>query len=144
MQEREHLLDKIQMLIEENDGELPLVTLDDFFQGNTDDGSLGTGTRKKDDLHISEIYKKLKQIEKLPNVCTVLVEIHDDWEMSINNAEIWPASESIYIYTMAPIKVVRQWIIGLPCEAYEGWIDSMPLSAPSVPPGYFVYTLRWN
>ncbi|AWM79558.1 hypothetical protein DKL61_03890 [Gammaproteobacteria bacterium ESL0073] len=144
MQERERLLDMIQVLIEENDGELPLVTLDDFFQGNSDEGSLGTGMRTEEDLPIEEIYKKLKQIEKLPNVCTVLVDLHDDWEMSLDNSEIWPASESIYIYTMASIKVVRQWIIGLPCEAYDGWIDSMPLSAPSVPPGYFVYTLRWN
>lgn len=144
MQQRARLLDKIQLLIEENDGELPLVPLDDFFQGNNDNESLGTGARKKEDLSVEQIYKKLKQIEKLPNVYVVLVHIHEDWEMSLDNPEIWPASDSVYIYTTAPIKVVKQWTIALPCEVYDGWIDSMVLSAPSVPPGYFVYILRWN
>lgn len=144
MQESEHLLNKIKMLIEENDGETPLVTLDDFFQGNSDEGSLGINSSTQNTPSIADIYKKLKQIEKLPNVCNVLVSIHDDWKMSLDNPEVWPASENIYIYTMAQVKVVKQWTTGLPCEVYDGWVDSMPLSAPSVPPGYFVYTLHWH
>lgn len=141
MQKREHLLDNIKFLIEENDGELPLISLDDFFEGNHDEGSLGI---EQNGPSIDQVYKKLKQIEKLPNVCSVLVEIHDDWEMSLNNAEVWPAAQNVYVYTMAQLRVIRQWTVGLPCHIYEGWIESMPLAAPSVPPGYLVYTLHWS
>ena len=144
MQEREQLLEKIQELIDENEGDLPFVSLDDFFVGNNDEASIAPEQVDDGRPSLAEMYTQLKWIEGRPNVYSVLVSIHEDWEMSLNNREVWPAADMIHIYAMAPLSDAEKWVETLHCRIYEGWIYGMPLAAPSVPPGYNVYTLYWD
>lgn len=144
MNQRELLLKKIQELIEENGGDLPFVSLDDFFISNNDEGSIAPNQVDDGRPTLAEMYKQLKWIEGRPNVYAVLVGIHEDWEMSLDNPEVWPAADIIHIYAMAPLESVKGWTAKLCCQIYEGWPYGMPLAAPSVPPGYYVYSLYWN
>lgn len=144
MQKREELLEKIQELIDENGGDLPFVSLDDFFIDNEDEGSIAPNQVDTGRLSLAEMYKQLKWIEGRPNVYAVLVGIHEDWDMSLTNPEVWPAADIIHIYAMAPLEAVKSWTERLHCQVYEGWPYGMPLAAPSVPPAYNVYSLYWN
>ena len=144
MSRREELLEEIQQMIEETGGDLPLMSLEDYFFENNDEGSIAPNHHIEDRLPPQEIYNKLKRVNRYMVVHTILVGIHEDWETSLNNRELWPAAEAFYIYTNSQEDEVAGWVSFLSCKIYEGWMAGMPLSAPAVPPGYHVYTLYWD
>jgi hypothetical protein len=82
----------------------PLVTLEEFFDGNDDMGSIGYNFGARQPAP-SEFYSFFKRIRARRDVADVRVEIsqHDD-------PEAWPVTDTIWIVTSASDSDVSAWL----------------------------------
>jgi hypothetical protein len=140
----DQLLAEIQAQYDECPAPPPVVTLDDYFKGNSDEGcapiQVGFGRPS-----LAELYARFKVIQQKPNVQAVLVGIHGDWTEAFKYPESWPAAENVHIYTTATAEEVEAWISGLEADgAIEGWPYGMHPSAPQPNPGYQVFSVCWD
>jgi len=131
-------------------GPLPILSLEDFFEGNDDPGSIGCNIL--DHPGTQAFYSTLKQIRARPEVQDVLVEIYE----TIKDDEYvkdgllwgrdWPLfSERVYIISSASIKQVVEWARLLcPDEVDEGWAFGKAPAAPDPEQGHHVYSLWWD
>lgn len=114
----------------------PIVTLEDFFEGNEDEGSIGCNLINHPGVNV--FYKTLKEIRQKFNVQDVLVEIYDIDE------DYWPFSEVIYILTKASKEDVSKWVESLePSEV--GVIEiSKRENIPQLKEGYEIISIWWD
>ncbi len=119
---------------------LPVVSLEDFFSGNSDEGSIGCNLLPHPGLHT--FFAVLKAIRSQSNVQDVLVEIY---EVDEQDAGAWPFSERVYILSNATREEVARWIMPLrPDEIDEGFIFGRPPAAPHLEPDMKVYNVWWD
>jgi hypothetical protein len=118
----------------------PVVSLEDFFEGNKDLGSIGCNLTNHPG--IPKLYEVLKGIRAKDNVQDVLIEIY---EIDDEYAD-WPFSENVYILTSASKKEVEKWMEPLqPDEIFEGWRSKKPPSAaPKLKDGMKVLGAWWD
>lgn len=117
MTRRETLIAKIkQQLNQKEFGALgPIVSLEDFFVGNEDLGSIGCNLMKHPG--IDQFYQILKKIRDKAEVYDILVEIY---EFDETDEIVWPFSERIHILTSGSQEMVKEWVLPLmPDEVYE-------------------------
>jgi hypothetical protein len=94
---------------------LPLVSLEDFFTGNDDEGSIGCNLTRHPGVDV--FYQTLRQIRARPNVQDVLIGITDLQEVDVTT---WPFSDTVYILADASQNQVEEWIHSLsPDECSE-------------------------
>jgi hypothetical protein len=104
----------------------PVVSLEDFVEGNADDGSIGCNLQGSDRLKIPDWFKALKDIRDRPRIQDVLMEINQ-----VDDGDAWPFSDCIYIITSASEEQVESWVKALhPDEVAEGYIEVVPSGAP--------------
>jgi hypothetical protein len=116
----------------------PIVTLEDFFQGNNDLGSIGCYLLTHPGL--DGFFSVLKQIRDRGDVQDVLVEIYQ-----ISDQASWPSSERVYILTSATSEEVIEWMHALqPVEISKGWAYGEPAAAPDLMSGIEVYAAWWD
>jgi hypothetical protein len=145
MNTREQLLAKIQAQVDQDPDTPPVVTLDEYFVGNTDEECIAPNQVGYGRPPLADFYAKFKEIQKRPNVQAVLVGIHGDWIEALKYPESWPAAENIHIYTTSSAEEVEGWISGLESDgAGEGWPYGMHPAAPKPNPGYQVITVYWD
>ena len=117
----------------------PLVSLEDFFTGNNDLGSIGCNLF----VHpgIATFYKVLKEVRDSPEVQDMLIEITD-----LEDTEgIWPFSDSVYILTRAPARKVARWLKRLrPDEVGPTPSDWLPKGLPDLLPDHAVLLAWWD
>ena len=91
----------IKKILERNEERLPLLTLDDFFNGNTAEDSIAPNQWGFGRPTLSEIWNMLQKIELLPNIAWVRVALHDDTEIVENDGteELVLAGDTIVICT---------------------------------------------
>jgi hypothetical protein len=119
----------------------PVVSLEDFFEGNEDPGSIGCNLL--DHPGVQRFYDHLRMIRSRPDVQDVLIEITEVDEES--SWEPWPFSERVYILTEASAKEVLEWMALLqPDEIETGYIQGKPPAAPELAEGMRVYGLWWD
>jgi hypothetical protein len=121
-------------------GPLPVVSLEDFFEGNEDYGSIGCNLIE----HPSPqgFFEHLLAIRSRPDVQDVLVEIY---EIEEGDANMWPFSERVYVLTSASAKDVADWMRSLrPDEIEEGYFQGKPPAAPELREGMQVYAAWWD
>jgi hypothetical protein len=109
----------------------PLVTLEEFFEGNDDYGSIGYNL--PDPPHPREFYELLKEIRQRPEVSDVRIEV-----MDLQDPDGWPATDTIWIITSAAPSQVRSWFSErlAPDDVYDGFSsDVRPVEPYSIPPG---------
>ena len=94
-------LNVFKKILEENEECLPLLTLDDFFNGNTVEDSIAPNQWGFGRPTLSEIWNMLQKIELMPNVAWVRVALHDDTEIVENNGteELLLAGDTIVVCT---------------------------------------------
>ena len=94
-------LNTFKKLLEENEECLPLLTLDEFFNGNTEEDSIAPNQWGFGRPTLSEIWDMLQKIELMPNIAWVRVALHDDTEIGENNGaeELALAGDTIVICT---------------------------------------------
>ena len=61
-------LNTFKKILEENEGRLPLLTLDEFFSGNTAEDSIAPNQWGFGRPSLSEIWDLLQKIQAMPNI----------------------------------------------------------------------------
>ncbi|WP_053366253.1 hypothetical protein [Bacillus sp. FJAT-27245] len=136
---REKLVENIYSQGYPEEETAPIVTLEDFFEGNSDESSIGCNLMEHPG--IETFYGVLRNIREKDNVQDVFVEI---MELE-DDEEDWPFSERIYILTNAEIELVEDWVKILePSELDEGYAFGQPPFAPELFDGYKVYSVWWD
>lgn len=94
-------LGTFKKILEENEERFPLLTLDEFFNGNTEEDSIAPNQWEFGRPTLSEIWDMLQKIELMPNIAWVRVALHDDTEIVENNGaeELVLAGDSTGIRT---------------------------------------------
>lgn len=119
---------------------LPVVSLEEFFEGNDDYGSIGCNLTEHPGPQT--FFQILSDIRFQPSVQTVLVEIA---EVEEQDATMWPFSERIYLLTSATREQVENWLSALqPDEVSSGYVFGTPPAAPQLQEGMQVYNAWWD
>ncbi len=119
---------------------LPVVSLEEFFTGNDDLGSIGCNLN--DHPGIEKFFSTLRAIREKHEVQDVLVEIY---EVEERDESIWPFSERVYILTDATRDDLEGWISELqPDEVTEGYARGVPSAAPQLGSKMRVYAVWWD
>ena len=118
---------------------LPVVSLDEFFSGNSDYGSIGCNLPEHPGL--SRFFAVLTETRERPSVQDVLVEVNE----IVSDPQSWPFSDRVYVLSSATLDEVRSWLVSLqPDDVTEGWANGVPLAAPSLSTGMKVYAAWWD
>ncbi len=103
-------LNAFKKILEENEGHLPLLTLDEFFNGNTVKDSIAPNQWDFGRPTLSEIWNMLQKIERMPNIAWVRVALHDDTEIVENDGteELILAGDTIVVCTtILPVELEK-------------------------------------
>jgi hypothetical protein len=118
----------------------PIVSIEDFFIGNDDVGSIGCNLL--DHPGVEVFYEAFASIREKPSVQEVFVEINEIDEASEG---VWPFSDRVYVLTSASREEVANWVSELePDEIEEGYAYGPPPSAIQLEPGMRVYGIWWD
>jgi hypothetical protein len=116
----------------------PIVSLEEFFVGNEDTGSMGCNLT--DHPGMATFYEELKTVRQRPDVQGVFVAIHE-----LDEDTVWPFSECVYVLTSAPAAEVSKWVQKLqPSEVSDGWLYKMPPNAPQLKDGMRAVSCWWD
>jgi hypothetical protein len=116
-----------------------IVSLENFFTGNDDRGSIGCNLGKEQPT-ISKFYEVLRDIRARPEVQDVLVRVCE-----FDDPSSWPYTDTVYILTSASLDQVQQWMAPLkPDEIYSEWMYGAPPKAPSLDPTVTPYSVWWD
>ncbi len=122
----------------------PVVELDEYFLGNTDEESIAPNALSDGRPTIAEIHRVFTEIRARPDVSAVLVGLHFDW----SDAEKfggWPAAENVHIFSSATVADAETWIKSLMADGIlEGWPYGEHKSAPKPTVGHKVLTVCWD
>lgn len=106
---------------------MPLATIEEFFVGNDDYGSIGCNLTPM--LGPQSFFERLKFIRSQLIVQDVLVEVAEVEK----EPATWPFVERVYVFTDGTLDDVAHWAIPLqPDEIEEGFANG-PVSEPLVP-----------
>ncbi len=118
----------------------PLVSLEEFFEGNDDHGSIGYNFYP-DQPAPSEFFEVFKRIRSRPEVSDVRVELCQH-----ETPDEWPSTDTVWIITSAPISEVKTWL-GERFHAddiFDGWTDHVRREPYAVPPGMKPIGIWWD
>jgi hypothetical protein len=114
------------------------VSLDEFFEGNEDPGSIGSNLGD-DQPPIKEFYRVLKEVAARPDVLDVTVRV-----IGMDDGQ-WPYTDTVYIVSSRAREEVVQWVAAvLPTEVHEGWLYGRPQAAPDPQAPYSAYSVWWD
>jgi hypothetical protein len=110
----------------------PLLTLEEFFEGNDSVGSIGCNLDPMPEP--GELYKILLTIRARPEVSDVRVQI----TCVDAPGEEWPFSDTLWIITSADAEAVEKWLPGrvAPNEVWTGWLEGTAYEQVAVPDGH--------
>ena len=142
---REVLLDKLKQLQSIAPDIPPIVSLDEYFVGNTDEECIAWNQIGYGRPSVGNLYERFKEIQQKSEVQIVLVGLHFDWTESFKNENMWPVAENIHIYTSASLNTVVNWIDGLEADCIiEGWTYGKHPTAPVQRLGFAIYSICWD
>ena len=78
-------LNAFKKIMNENNNCLPLLTLDEFFEGNTAEDSIAPNDWGYGRPSISEIWDLMRNLEKNPDIAWIRIEFHNDTEIVESN-----------------------------------------------------------
>lgn len=117
-----------------------LVSLEDFFNGNDDAGSIGCNLEPSG----PEFFEKpLFAIRAKPEVQDVLIAICG-WDEDDETA--WPFSDRVYVLTSAAREEVELWFAPLQADEIEaGWVGGLAnRTVPTLQNGTKVWSAWWD
>src|SRR5262249_43406109 len=138
---RGQLIERITVLgLPSPDHPLPLVTLEEFFEGNDNYGSIGCQLTPM--LGPEFFFLTFKSIRSLPNLHGVLVEVA---EVEPEDSLAWPFSDRVYVFTDAERDELAQWAAPIKPDAIqEGFSNGKHRCAPAIVSGFKCYSLWWD
>jgi hypothetical protein len=124
--------------VDDPDTPRPLLTLEEFFEGNEVVGSICCNCTPTPEP--SEMYAVLKQIRQRPDVADVRVQItmFDDPD--------WPFSDTVWVVTSAAAEEVKSWFAEsiAPNETWAGWTDDVAFEPLPIPAGMQPVACWWD
>ena len=141
-----------QARLEEADGQLPLLTLNEFFEGNPEEDSIAPNDWGFGRPSIAEIWGRMRKIETMPGVAWVRVVLHDDTEIAECGGKetLVLAGDSIMICTSLPASELEalarcEWLCSGGAEEWEtSEIDGIFSYRPPVPEGFHCFAIVWD
>ncbi len=130
------LLAKIRSQHVGDDGMRPVVALEDFFEGNSDEGSIGCNLTPHPG--VARFYDVLRDIRNRHDVQNVLVGITEDM-----GDEEFPFSDTIYVLTTAAPREIADAAAPLEAELIPQR-DMPPAHLPAIASNHEVVTLWWD
>lgn len=145
-------LDVFKKLMEENDNRLPLLTLDEFFEGNTAEDSIAPNDCDFGRPSIAEIWELMRNLEKMPDVAWIRIELHNDTEIAEYGGKevLVPAGESPIICTSLSASELEtlakcEWLHSGGTEEWDvSSADSLFSCRPPVPDGFSCFAIVWD
>lgn len=115
----------------------PLVTVDEFFEGNTEVGSIGCNLESTPTP--TQFYELFRAIANRPDVKDIRVQI------TAFDVPEWPFSDTVYILTSASEEEVASWFPKelAPDETWEGFVDQ-PYEPYQIPEGTRPIACWWD
>lgn len=138
---RKRLIDKIrQQGLPSASDPLPVVSLEDFFIGNDDVGSIGCNLGEHPGTaRFFELFNGIREREEVQDLLVEISEVEEADE------QMWPFSERVYVLTSATEEQVADWVAELePDEVAEGFAFGVPAAAPGLEPGMRVISVWWD
>lgn len=121
----------------------PVVTLEDFFEGNTQADSIAVNLSEHPGL--SFFYERLKTIRARADVEAVLVNIYDLSPVIFDPEKGWPYAENIHILTSTEAPTIQSWATDLLSDgAGEGWPYGKSAAAPEAKGTLKWWFLAWD
>ncbi len=142
-------LNVFKQMLGENGGRFPLLTLDEFFSGNSEEDSIAPNQWGYGRPSLAEIWEMLRKVELMPNVAWVHVALHDDTEIKeVNGREILNLSgDSIVICTDMKSDELEE-IVDCEWLCSDGIIQSKPAlyhsRIPPIPRNYNYLEIVWD
>lgn len=139
------LVEIIQAAVEFDDSVPPVVGLDEYFAGNTQEDCIAPNQVGYGRPSLAAMYEVFRAIQSRADVQAVLVGIHDDWIEARDCPDVWPAAENVHILTSASRSEVEKWIEGLAADGIvKGWPYGKHPLAPEPAAGCVVFTVCWD
>jgi hypothetical protein len=115
----------------------PLVTVDEFFSGNSEIGSIGCNLDSAPSP--GQFHSLFQEIAKRPDVADIRVQI------TAFDVPEWPFSDTVYIMTSASPEEVASWFPAdlKPDETWLGFAEQA-YEPYSVPAGYHPVACWWD
>lgn len=115
-----------------------VVSLDEFFDGNDDYGSIGPNIHENQPS-LEEFYVTFKDLIVSRDAKEILVRISD-----IEGLD-WPFTDAVYIITDRYLEDIEEKVDHLqPDEICEGWMYGKPVNVGDLHKGLDVFTLWWD
>jgi hypothetical protein len=122
----------------------PAVTLELYFDGNSEEECIAPNQWGEGRPPIAELYRRFNAIAQCSDVHQVLVGLHSDWNED-TYADSYPPAENIHIVTTASKSEVESWLSGLHSDGVvKGWPYGKPVGATEPPKGYTVFSVCWD
>ena len=143
MERRAQLIEKIkQQGLPQPTGQGPyaVVSLEDFFEGNDDDGSIGCNLTPL--LGPQFFYKTLREIRARPEVHEIFVAFH--FLEKGDPSEPWPFSDTLFVVTSASREQLASWVEPLQPDEVSDVFHFNEAGRVMAPPGTKVYCVWWD
>ena len=114
----------------------PLVSLEEFFEGNVFEGSIGCNLFPHPG--IANFYSTLSAIREREQVADLRVGI------TANDDEDWPFSDAIYLVTSADEAEVSKWLSLLEPDEVFAVSEPEAIEPIDVPPGHRLLGAWWD
>ena len=127
--------------------EYPLLSLDEFFEGNEDEYSIAPNQADEGRPEIAELYERFKDLENHDHIVWISVFLHDDTEINEDDEELVLYGDSIIICSDLSADEIEQLV---DCEWLQsGGVSELNLeeyinSYPEVPEGYSCFEIMWD
>ena len=123
--------------VNERDVPRPLLTLEEFFEGNDVVGSICCNLAAATPV---DVYRVLREIRERPEVADVRVQI------TMFDDPAWPFSDTVWVITSARADAVRRWFPDdlTPDDCSEGWSSGVELEPVAVGAGMRPVGCWWD
>lgn len=139
-------------IMDENEERLPLLTLDEFFEGNTAEDSIAPNQCDFGRPSLARIWDMLQKIEGMRNVAWVRIALHDDTGIieyeGKEMLELW--GDEIIICTSVQASELEElvdckWLCSGGAEEWKNSeLDSFFSCRPPVPDGFQCFGIVWD
>lgn len=120
-------------------GVMPLLTLDEFFDGNTEEESIAPNQWGYGRPPLSVLSGRLRGIERRADVAWVRVQPHPE---TLDLEEL--AGEAVALCTAADEDTCTAWVEGLESGGVVPGLVDEYLDVPPVPEGMAVWSVVWD
>ncbi|MGW2182378.1 hypothetical protein ACWCXX_30685 [Streptomyces sp. NPDC001732] len=122
-----------------DDGVMPLLTLDEFFDGNDNEGCIAPNQWGYGRPALAVLTERLRAVERREDVAWVRVQLHPE---TLEMEEL--AGEAVAACTTADQSVCGAWIEGLESSGVIPELVDVYCDVPGVPHGATVWSVVWD